>query len=100
MDSRIIKSTVTYCGRLPFRVKSYEEVIISDDEYQEYQTLKQENEQLQSIIEMMMQGSRNREWEFRLFKKSVRKFVDADTYRKIGDEFNKAVTEYRNSKTH
>jgi predicted CopG family antitoxin len=99
MESGIVKSTVTFKGKLPNKIKVRGEVIISDDEYQEYQFLKQENEQWQELIEMMLQGNRNREWEFRLFKKSVRKFVDEDTYKKIADEFNRVVTEYRNKKS-
>jgi hypothetical protein len=40
----------------------------------------------------------HRRWEFRLFKKSVRKFVDDETHRKICDDYNREVTKYRSQK--
>lgn len=55
-----------------------------------------EQKQLENLLrQILFEDIPHREREFRLFKKCVRKYVSDDVYAKIGEDFNKAVTEYR-----
>jgi hypothetical protein len=38
--------------------------------------------------------------EYRIFRKSVRKYVDDEAYGKICEEYNRLVTEYRKERKH
>jgi hypothetical protein len=51
------------------------------------------------IARKIIKINMDKEWEFRLFKKSVRKFVSEDIYKNISNEFNRQVTEYRSNGT-
>ncbi len=55
-----------------------------------------EQEQLEDLLrQILFEDIPHREWEFRLFKKCVRKYVSDDVYKKMCEDFNKVVTEYR-----
>lgn len=67
-----------------------------------FDVLLEENAQLEHVVEyqgeflkMDLINKQHKEWEFRLFKRSVREFVDEGTYKKIGDTYNQRVTEFR-----
>jgi hypothetical protein len=49
------------------------------------------------LYRKFIESTQHKAWEFRLFKKSVREYVSDDVYRKIADEYNRKVAEYRKS---
>lgn len=99
MGSRKIDVTIEYEGKLPNRPKVCGDVLITSEEYEDYLRLKREKSLWKDIIDIITCGTDARVMEFRLFKKSVRKYVNDKIYKNICDEYNKAVTEYRNKIT-